>query len=132
MSTSHGILEAPSLCRRASLHCKASGSGIVEEVKKKNEENPVIVYSKSWCPYCSQVKGLFRQLGVPAKVIELDEINEEEEVQDALYELTRQATVPNVFIGGKHIGGCDDTMALKRSGKLFELLADAGINVTSK
>lgn len=49
-SSRHGMLETHSLCRSASVHCRASGGGIVEEVKKKNQENPVIVYSKSWCP----------------------------------------------------------------------------------
>ncbi|CAI0456174.1 unnamed protein product [Linum tenue] len=48
------------------------------------------------------------------------------EIQAALAQLTGQRTVPNVFIGGKHIGGCDDTMALNKSGKLVPLLTEAG------
>lgn len=63
-------------------------------------------------------------------VVELDELADEAEVQAALQRLTRQSTVPNVFIGGKHIGGCDDTMALHRSGKLLPLLKAAGANIS--
>jgi len=48
------------------------------------------------------------------------------ELQDALKEWTGQRTVPNVFINGKHIGGCDDTMALNNDGKLVALLTEAG------
>lgn len=100
-----------------------------EMVKSKNGENPVIVYSKSWCPYCGQIKGLFNKLGVEYKVIELDQLVEERAVQDALYDLTGQTTVPNIFIGGKHIGGCDATLALNRSGELVKLFTEAGAPV---
>jgi glutaredoxin len=42
--------------------------------------------------------------------------------------MTGQRTVPNVFIGGAHIGGCDDTMALKKSGELRKMLTDLGVS----
>ncbi|MBA0683415.1 hypothetical protein Goari_025077 [Gossypium aridum] len=48
------------------------------------------------------------------------------DIQAALFEWTGQRTVPNVFIGGKHIGGCDSTMALHKEGKLVPLLTEAG------
>lgn len=47
-------------------------------------------------------------------------------MQSALAEWTGQRTVPNVFINGKHIGGCDDTVALNNGGKLVALLTEAG------
>ena len=43
-------------------------------------------------------------------------------IQEALRRLTKQSTVPNIFINQKHIGGCDDTMALHKAGKLAPLL----------
>eukprot|EP00850_Spirogloea_muscicola_P004061 SM000017S02801 [mRNA] locus=s17:329369:330543:- [translate_table: standard] len=104
----------------------SGGASLMELIEQKNAANPVIVYSKTWCPYCGMVKGLFKQLGLEVKAVELDELVEEQELQDALQELTGQGTVPNVFIGGKHIGGCDDTMALHRSGALQGLLDEAG------
>lgn len=87
--------------------------------------NSVVVYSKSYCPYCKQVKQLLASLGVKSKVIELDEESDGAEVQAALKEWTGQGTVPNVFIGGKHIGGCDSTVAKHKEGKLVPLLQEA-------
>ena len=86
----------------------------------------MVVYSKSWCPYCLRVKGLFLELGAEAKVIELDEVIEGAEVQDALLSITGVRTVPQVFVGGDFVGGCDDTEAAHRAGQLVPLLDAAG------
>ncbi|KAJ9568280.1 hypothetical protein OSB04_004246 [Centaurea solstitialis] len=69
--------------------------------------NPVVVFSKTYCGYCAKVKKLFKELNVSYKLIELDEESDGDEIQSALAEWTGQRTVPNVFISGKHIGGCD-------------------------
>lgn len=103
------------------------GSNMMELVVKKNEQNAVTVWSKSWCPYCSQVKALFDKLEVEYLAVELDAFHEEGEIQNALTELTSQRTVPNVFVGGKHVGGCDDTMNLQRSGELAKMLDALGV-----
>ncbi|KAG2568741.1 glutaredoxin-C6-like [Panicum virgatum] len=87
---------------------------------------PVVVFSKSYCPFCVRVKQLFEKLGASFKAIEMDVESDGAELQDALKEWTGQRTVPNVFINGKHIGGCDDTMALNNDGKLVSLLTEAG------
>jgi len=87
---------------------------------------PVVVFSKSYCPFCVRVKQLFEKLGASFKAIEMDVESDGPELQDALKEWTGQRTVPNVFINGKHIGGCDDTMALNNDGKLVALLTEAG------
>lgn len=107
-----------------------SESVLEDMICSKNSENAVVVYSKSWCPYCGRVKSLFRELGVEFLLIELDNLVEEQEVQEALRRLTRQSTVPNIFIGGKHIGGCDDTMDLHRRGQLMPLLTAAGAKIS--
>lgn len=49
-------------------------ASLVDEIKAKNKENPVMVYSKSYCPFCMSVKGLFSDLEVDAKFVELDQI----------------------------------------------------------
>ncbi|KAF6170106.1 hypothetical protein GIB67_025795 [Kingdonia uniflora] len=87
---------------------------------------PVVVFSKTYCGYCRSVKQLFDQIGATYKVVELDEIGDGDEIQVALAEWTGQRTVPNVFIGGTHVGGCDSVTALHREEKLMPLLADAG------
>ncbi|CAM6121639.1 unnamed protein product [Calypogeia fissa] len=88
-------------------------------------ENPVVVFSKSYCPYCRKVKELLTNLGAKQKVIELDIESDGNEIQAALGGWTGQRTVPSVFIGGKHIGGCDDTVAKNKSGTLVPLLKEA-------
>ncbi|KAJ4728368.1 Glutaredoxin [Melia azedarach] len=102
------------------------GSRLEETVKKTLSDNPVVVYSKTWCPYSSEVKTLFKRLGVEPLVIELDEMGPQgPQLQNALERLTGQRTVPNVFIGEKHIGGCTDTVKLYRKGELEPLLSQA-------
>eukprot|EP00804_Cyclotella_cryptica_P012588 CCRYP_014735-RB/>CCRYP_014735-RB protein AED:0.39 eAED:0.39 QI:0/-1/0/1/-1/0/1/0/63 len=61
-------------------------------------------------------------MNIPAKVIELDNMDNGPEVQAALLDISGQRTVPNVFIKGKHLGGNDDSQAAARSGKLQEML----------
>ncbi|KAI3983189.1 hypothetical protein MKX01_039680, partial [Papaver californicum] len=101
------------------------GSRLEENVKKTLSDNPVVIYSKTWCSYSSEVKSFFKRLGVEPLVIELDEMDkflfrfkfagpQGPQLQKLLERLTGQHTVPNVFIGGKHIGGCTDTVKLHR------------------
>ncbi|KAL2556958.1 monothiol glutaredoxin-S12 [Forsythia ovata] len=102
-----------------------------DTVKKTVSENPVVVYSKTWCSYSSEVKYLFKSLGVEPRVIELDELGSEgSQLQKTLEKLTGQHTVPNVFIGGRHIGGCTDTVKLHQEGELEPLLSEAGARKT--
>ncbi|KAK6259871.1 Glutaredoxin - like 3 [Theobroma cacao] len=107
------------------------GSRLEENVKKTVADNPVVVYSKTWCSYSAEVKSLFKRLGVNPLVIELDELGPQgPQVQKVLERLTGQHTVPNVFIGGKHIGGCTDTVKLYRKGELETLLSEANVKNT--
>ncbi|MCL7047481.1 hypothetical protein MKW94_017644 [Papaver nudicaule] len=102
------------------------GSRLEENINKTLSDNPVVIYSKTWCSYSSEVKSLFKRLGVEPLVIELDELGPQgPQLQKVLERLTGQHTVPNVFIGGKHIGGCTDTVKLHRKGELESLLSEA-------
>ncbi|KAL3645061.1 Monothiol glutaredoxin-S12, chloroplastic [Castilleja foliolosa] len=110
-----------------SMGSESTGSKLEESVKKTIGENPVVVYSKTWCSYSMQVKYLFKNLGVDPFVVELDQLGPQgSEVQKSLEVLTGQRTVPNVFIGGKHIGGCTDTIELHQKGELESMLSEAG------
>ncbi len=90
------------------------------------QSNSVMVFSKSFCPFCVNVKKLLDDLGAAYKAIELDAESDGKEIQAALAEWTGQKTVPNVFIGGKHIGGCDATTNLHKEGKLLPILKESG------
>ncbi|KAK7339545.1 hypothetical protein VNO77_20219 [Canavalia gladiata] len=96
------------------------------KAKEIVSSNPVVVFSKTYCPFCVEVKQLFHKLGISYKAIELNSESDGSEIQAALAEWTGQRTVPNVFIGGNHIGGCDTTTDLHSQGKLVPLLTSAG------
>ena len=83
--------------------------------------NAVRMYTTQVCPYCVRAKALLKQRGVD----QIDEVRVDlDSVQrDQLIELTGRRTVPQIFIGSTHVGGCDELMALDRSGGLTALLA---------
>ncbi|XP_065875361.1 glutaredoxin-C1 [Euphorbia lathyris] len=87
---------------------------------------PVVVFSKTYCGYCTRVKQLLTQLGASFKVIELDVESDGDDIHSALKQWTGLGTVPNVFIAGKNIGGCDSTFDKYKNGELLTLLNEAG------
>ncbi|KAF8195130.1 thioredoxin-like protein, partial [Pholiota molesta] len=103
---------------------KMSVQQFVEDSIAKDK---VVIFSKTYCPYCKKVKDLFAEKfpDVEAHVYELDERKDGSAIQDYLYEKTGQRTVPSVFVGSKHIGGNDDTQAAFRSGELPKLIESA-------
>jgi len=90
---------------------------------------PVVVFSKTYCPYCTKAKTALNHNSVnPAKIeiLEIEKRPDCSEIQTYLKELTGASSVPRVFIGGKFIGGGDDTERLDRNGELKGLLQAAG------
>ncbi len=81
---------------------------------------PVTVYSTSYCPYCIRVKNLLKKKGVA--FTEVDVTNDEALREDMVRKAGGKRTVPQVFIGEKHVGGSDDLHALEAAGKLDDLL----------
>ncbi|KAJ1508760.1 hypothetical protein HMI54_005270 [Coelomomyces lativittatus] len=94
---------------------------LASKVSKLIASNQVTVFSKTYCPYCTNAKNAFRKLGKEFKAIELDEEKDGDAIQSYLLQLTGQRTVPNIFVKGKHIGGCSDLLALIDAGKLEAL-----------
>ena len=79
------------------------------------------IYTKTFCPYCWRAKHLLEEKGFEYKEIAIDKGGE---VRERMIERANgRTTVPQIFIGERHIGGCDDLFALDRSGRLDELLA---------
>ncbi|KAJ5679021.1 glutaredoxin Grx1 [Penicillium macrosclerotiorum] len=94
------------------------------QAEKLIAENGVVVFSKSYCPYCKSSKDLLRSYDANFTLLELDEIENGAAIQDALFEISNQRTVPNIFIKQAHIGGNSDLQA--RKGDLKQLLLEAG------
>jgi glutaredoxin 3 len=81
---------------------------------------PVKIYTTAVCPYCVRAKQILVSRGVQA----IDEIRVDSNPQERLkmMEVTGRRTVPQIFIGDTHVGGCDDLMALDARGGLVPLL----------
>ena len=82
---------------------------------------PVKMYSTLVCPYCVHAKALLKQRGVTA--IEDIRVDLDPAQRYKMMELTGRRTVPQIFIGDTHVGGCDDLIALDQRGGLLPLLA---------
>jgi glutaredoxin 3 len=81
---------------------------------------PVTIYTTPICPYCMQAKALLKRKNVPYTEISVhDDIVRAEMMARA----NGRRTVPQIFIGDTHVGGCDDIHDLERQGKLDQLLA---------
>jgi glutaredoxin 3 len=80
----------------------------------------IVIYSKPGCPYCHMAKGLLTRKGV--NFSEIDISRERSRRPEMIERAGGRTTVPQIFIGETHVGGCDDLFALDRAGKLDPLL----------
>ena len=79
----------------------------------------VVVYSSDYCPYCMRAKQLLQSKKVAFEEIKVDG---KPAVRAAMAQKAGRTSVPQIWIGTQHIGGCDDLFALERAGKLDALL----------
>nr|MBP8081426.1 glutaredoxin 3 [Arenimonas sp.] len=80
----------------------------------------VLMYTTAVCPYCIRAKQLLKSRGVNA--IEEVRIDLDPQRRDEMMQKTQRRTVPQIFIGETHVGGCDDLIAIDKAGKLMPLL----------
>ena len=77
----------------------------LDVVEQNIKSSAIMIFSKSYCPFCNKVKQMFKDKGLEFKAIELDEMGQIGiNIQAALLQKTGQKTVPSVFLDGKHIG----------------------------
>jgi glutaredoxin 3 len=82
---------------------------------------PVTIYTKLWCPYCDAAKALLQRKNVAFDEISVDG---DPKAQNAMAERAHgRRTVPQIFIGERHVGGSDDLHEMEREGRLDALLA---------
>ncbi len=82
--------------------------------------SPVKMYTTAVCPYCSRAKQFLRAKGV--EQIEEIRVDTDPQARAEMIERTQRRTVPQIFIGDTHVGGCDDLIALDGRGGLMPLL----------
>ncbi|MDD2610116.1 MAG: glutaredoxin 3 [Giesbergeria sp.] len=83
----------------------------------------VKMYTTAVCPYCIRAKQLLKSRGV-AQIEEI-RIDQDPAARQLMMEITGRRTVPQIFIGSTHVGGCDDLIALDSQGGLLPLLGTA-------
>jgi len=84
---------------------------------------PIVMYSKPWCPYCEQARALLTAKGVSYQDIDIEA---QPEQREEMIRRSRRRTVPQIFIGERHIGGSDDMQELDSAGGLEPLLHPQG------
>ena len=82
----------------------------------------IVVYTTGWCPYCQRARALLTEKGLEIKEINVDE---DGKLREEMIARSGRRTVPQIFIGDKHVGGCDDLYALDGSGELDRLIQGA-------
>ncbi|RWP16350.1 MAG: cysteine synthase A [Mesorhizobium sp.] len=97
---------------------------------------PVVMFALTWCEFCWTVRKLFDRAGIAYRSIEIDTPEFQKngvdgEIRKALRARIGSPTIPQVFVGGEHIGGCMDTLAAWRDGTLAARLEFVGANYTS-
>ncbi|KAH1025586.1 glutaredoxin-C4 isoform X2 [Dendroctonus ponderosae] len=92
------------------------------EVKTLIASDKVVIFSKTYCPYCKMAKEVFDKIKEKYTTIELDLRDDAEEIQEILGEITGAKTVPRVFIKGNCVGGGSDVKSLHEKGELQTLV----------
>jgi glutaredoxin 3 len=82
----------------------------------------IIIYSKDYCPYCTKAKNMLTQKGYGKDIVEIDITHDEALQKEMLDKSGGRKTVPQIFIGGTHVGGFMDMQELDTAGKLDPLL----------
>lgn len=80
----------------------------------------VVMYSTPWCPYCMRARSLLKSKGVTFRDID---VAGQPQLRQEMEQRSGRHTVPQIWIGTLHVGGCDDLQALDRQGLLDGLLA---------
>ncbi|MEO8065044.1 MAG: cysteine synthase A [Pseudomonadota bacterium] len=96
------------------------------------EREPVVMYALEWCEFCWSVRKLFKQMGIAYRSVDVDSVKYQDDdmggkIRGVLAAQTGAKTLPQVFVGGEHIGGATDLFDAWRNGSLQKRLDDAGV-----
>jgi cysteine synthase len=96
------------------------------------KDKPVVMFALEWCEFCWSARKLFRRLGIEYHSVDLDSVRYQEgdmggRIRAAVARDTGARTIPQIFVGGRHIGGCTDLFDAWRDGSLKKLMDEKGI-----
>ncbi|KAF8631864.1 hypothetical protein AX15_002134 [Amanita polypyramis BW_CC] len=98
------------------------------EMKRLDANYPIVVFSKSYCPYSTRAKKVLASYDIrpPPYIVEVDLRDDGSIIKTLLGRMTGHVTFPNILVRGKSIGGSDDLLALHHNQRLGEILQEAG------
>jgi cysteine synthase A len=133
-STPNYRFDVPATCavapaREQSAELDAEAVQFVNEVIAAE---PVVLFALEWCEFCWSVRKLFGKLGLPYRSIDLDSVAYQEndrggKIRAALGNRIGVSTIPQIFIGGQHVGGCTELFDSVRDGTVQKRLEECGI-----
>jgi len=97
-----------------------------------DETQPVVMFALEWCEFCWSARKLFGKLGIDYRSVDLDSVEYQQEdrggrIRQVLQARTGAKTIPQIFVGGRHVGGCTDVFDAFQRGDLRSWLAEAGV-----
>jgi len=98
-----------------------------------DEDNPVVLFALEWCEFCWSVRKMFARFGVPYRAVDLDSVEYQKDnrggnIRAAIQEQTGLKTIPQIYIGGEHIGGATEMFDAWRDGRAQKLLDENGVS----
>ncbi|XP_030400569.1 thioredoxin reductase 1, cytoplasmic isoform X2 [Gopherus evgoodei] len=106
--------------------CKNKDKDLQFKIQAYIDKNTVMIFSNTACSLSAKVKELFKSMSIPYCSLELDQTEDGQKLQDVLYELTMETSVPIVFVQQKQIGDYDKTLKAHKEGKIQKLLETKG------
>ena len=112
----------------AAFEGRFQGSPHLAEVKKIIADTPVVMFALEWCEFCWSVRRMFAEAGIEYVSVDLDSVAYQEgdkggRYRAALREITGLPTIPQIFVGGEHIGGATETFDAFNDGSLKEAMS---------
>jgi cysteine synthase A len=95
-------------------------------------DEPVVLFSLEWCEFCWSVRKMFARVGIRYRSVDLDSVEYQAgdrggKIRAVLAQRTGAVTIPQIFVGGAHVGGCTDLFNAWRDGSMQQRLAEKGI-----
>src|SRR5262249_2747296 len=97
-----------------------------------DREQPVVLFALEWCEFCWALRKLFAKAGIPHRSVDLDSAAYQRDDRGGHIRAVLRAklgtnTIPQVFVGGEHIGGCTETLEAYKTGRLQQMLDASGV-----
>lgn len=116
------------------LVVEADARGFLESVTA-DKEQPVVMFALEWCEFSWSVRKMFAHYGIPYRSVDLDSVayqdgNRGGKIRAAIQEQTGLKTIPQIYIGGHHVGGATELFDAAKDGSMAEMLKSNGVNWT--